>query len=280
MEKIKIITDSTADLNREMVEKYGLDVMPLIVSFGEESYLDGVDIDIHEFLRRIKDSDILPATAQITPYRFYECYKKYIDEGYKIVSIHISSKMSGTYNSACIAKDMIGTDDIVVIDSLNVTAGLGLLAMKAAELKEKGYNIYEIEEKIKETIPHVKNAYAFSSLDNLVKGGRLSKAAGVIGSFLGIKLILAVVDGEMAVIDKVRGTKKAIKTILRALETSGLNEEETSILLHIDNQDILPVLRDELNKRECNYIECEVGCVVGTHSGPDACGIAYIEKCN
>lgn len=276
MEKIKIITDSTADLNKEIIEKYDLEVIPLAVNFGEESYLDGVDIDIHEFLRRIKEGDTFPTTSQINPYTFYEYYKKYIDQGYKIISIHISSKMSGTYGSACTAKDMLGTDDIVVIDSLNVTAGLGLLAIKAAELKEKGYNLYEIEEKINETIPHVKSAYAFSSLDNLVKGGRLSKTAGAIGSFLGIKLILEAAKGEMAVMDKVRGTKKAIRTILK--ELGNMDNKESCILLHIDNHDILPVLREELISRQSDYIECQVGCVVGTHSGPDACGIAYIEK--
>ncbi len=276
MEKIKIITDSTADLNKEIIEKYDLEVIPLVVNFGEESYMDGVDIDIHEFLKRIKEGDTFPTTTQINPYRFYEYYKKYIDEGYKIISIHISSKMSGTYGSACMAKDMLGTDDIIVIDSLNVTAGLGLLAIKAVELKEKGYNIYEIEEKINEIIPHVKSAYAFSSLDNLVKGGRLSKTAGAIGNFLGIKLILEAVNGEMAVMNKVRGTKKAIRTVLKELEK--MNNKERCILLHIDNHDVLPVLREELINRQSNYIECEVGCVVGTHSGPDACGIAYIEK--
>lgn len=276
MEKIKIITDSTADLNKEIIEKYDLEVIPLVVNFGEESYMDGVDIDIHEFLKRIKEGDTFPTTTQINPYRFYEYYKKYIDEGYKIISIHISSKMSGTYGSACMAKDMLGTDDIIVIDSLNVTAGLGLLAIKAVELKEKGYNIYEIEEKINEIIPHVKSAYVFSSLDNLVKGGRLSKTAGAIGNFLGIKLILEAVNGEMAVMNKVRGTKKAIRTVLKELEK--MNNKERCILLHIDNHDVLPVLREELINRQSNYIECEVGCVVGTHSGPDACGIAYIEK--
>lgn len=276
MEKIKIITDSTADLNKEIIEKYDLEVIPLGVNFGEESYLDGVDIDIHEFLRRIKEGDTFPTTTQINPYRFYEYYKKYIEQGYKIISIHISSKMSGTYGSACMAKDLLETDDIVVIDSLNVTAGLGLLVIKAAELKEKGYNLYEIEEKTNEIIPHVKSAYAFSSLDNLVKGGRLSKTAGAIGSFFGIKLILEATNGEMAVMDKVRGTKKAIRTVLKELEK--MNDKERCILLHIDNHDVLPVLREELSSRQHSYIECEVGCVVGTHSGPDACGIAYIEK--
>ena len=278
MEKIKIITDSTCDLNKQIIEKYDLDIIPLIVNFGEDSYLDGVDIDIREFLKRIKESAIFPTTSGVNPHRFYEIYKRYLDEGYKIISIHISSKMSGTYQAACMAKEMLETEDIVVIDSNNVTAGLGLLAIKAAEMKNEGCSIKQIEEKILEIIPHVRTAYAFASLDNLVKGGRLSKAAGAIGSLLNIRLILAVVDGNMAVLDKVRGTKKAIKTILNYLDENTLDDKENTIVLHIDNEDILPILKENLYERKVNYVECEVGCVVGTHSGPNACGIAYIEK--
>lgn len=278
MEKIKIITDSTCDLNRQIIERYDLDVVPLIVNFGEDSYLDGVDIDIREFLKKIKEGDIFPTTSGVNPHRFYEIYKKYLDEGYKIISIHLSSKMSGTYQAACMAKEMLETEAIVVIDSNNVTAGLGLLAIKAAQMKNEGYTLKQIEEKILEIIPHVKTAYAFASLDNLVKGGRLSKAAGAIGSLLNIRLILAVVDGNMAVLDKVRGTKKAIKTILNYIDENAMDEKENTIVLHIDNEDILPTLKEELSERKVNYFECEVGCVVGTHSGPNACGIAYIEK--
>lgn len=278
MEKIKIITDSTCDLSRQIIEKYDLEVIPLIVNFGEDSYLDGVDIDIREFLKKIKEGDIFPTTSGVNPHRFYEIYKKYLDEGYKIISIHLSSKMSGTYQAACMAKEMLETEDIAVIDSNNVTAGLGLLAIKAAQMKNEGYILKQIEEKILEIIPHVKTAYAFASLDNLVKGGRLSKAAGAIGSLLNIRLILAVVDGNMAVLDKVRGTKKAIKTILNYIDENALDEKENTIVLHIDNEDILPTLKEELSGRKVNYFECEVGCVVGTHSGPNACGIAYIEK--
>jgi len=278
MEKIKIITDSTCDLNKEIIKKYDLEVIPLTVNFGEEEYLDGVEIDIKEFLRKINEEDVFPTTAGVNPQRFYEVYKKYLDEGYKIISIHLSSKMSGTYQSACIAKEMTDSDDIIVIDSLNVTAGLGVVVIKAAELRNEGLSIEEIETNIISIIPHVKSAYAFVSLDNLVKGGRLSKTAATIGGFLNITLILGVINGKMELIDKVRGTKKAIKTILNYLDSNNLDNIETSILLHIYNEDIFPVLQRELTERTINYIECEAGCVVGTHSGPNACGIAYIEK--
>lgn len=277
MNKIKIVTDSTADLPPDIIKKYDIEVLPLYVTFNEETYRDGIDINLHELLAKMNESDVFPGTAQVNPQRFAECYKRYLDEDYKIISIHISSKMSGTYQSACIAKDMLSTDDITVIDSRNVTSGLGLLVIKAAKLKEKGLNVKDIEKEIKENIPHVKSAFAFDSLTNLVRGGRLSKTAGMIGNVLGIKLILDVEDGEMAVMGKVRGGKKAIRTILKYLKEKGIKKGETSVLLHVEDKDVLGTLRENLIEKNVDFIECEVGCVVGVHSGPGACGIVFIE---
>lgn len=277
MQKIKIITDSTCDLNKEVISKYNIEVLPLLVNIQNKTYKDGVDITLQEYLHKMKESEEFPTTTQVNPHRFYECYKKYLDEGYKIVSIHLSSKMSGTFQSACMAKGMLETEDIIVVDSQNVTSGLGVLVLKACKLKEEGCSIFEIEEKIKETIPHVKSALAFDSLDNLVKGGRLSKTVGAIGGLLGIKVILAVKDGEMAVIDKTRGSKKAIKTILKNLDKTGMKSGEISILLQANDKNVLESLRAHMNEREMDFIECEVGCVVGTHSGEGACGVFYIE---
>lgn len=129
MEKIKIITDSTADLPKEVYEKYDIEVLPLLINFGEESYLDGVEITPEVLFERIEKEGSLPTTAQVIPNRFMDTYKKYLDDGYKIISIHISSAMSGTYQSACIAKDTLESEEIFVIDSKNVTAALGMLSL-------------------------------------------------------------------------------------------------------------------------------------------------------
>lgn len=278
MEKIKIITDSTADLPQYIIDKYDIEVLPLIVNVKGKAYLDTKEIKLPELLKVMDEENIFPTTSQVNPQRFYDCFKSYLDKGYKIISILLSSKMSGTYQSACIAKDMLESDDIVVIDSLNVTSGLGLLVIKACRLREQEMELKEIKDKIMETIPHVKSVLAFESLDNLVKGGRLSKTAGAIGNILGIKLILDVKDGEMAVMDKVRGSKKAVKVILDYLNEKGILDNETSILLHVGETEILPELREKLNEEENDFIECEVGCVVGTHSGSRACGVFFIEK--
>lgn len=278
MEKIKIITDSTSDLPYEIINKYNLEVLPLTVHFGNEAYRDGLDIKLPEFLEKMNNSGVFPTTSQINPQSFYECYKSYLKEGYKILSIHVSSKMSGTYQSACIAKEMLESDNIIVLDSLNVTSGLGLMVLKACLLREAKYTLKEINKKLIEIIPHIKSAISFESLDNLVKGGRLSKTAGAVGTILGLRLILEIKEGEIVLKDKVRGSKKASRTILDYIELKGVKEEEPCILLQIKNKDVFETLKESLIDKNREFIECEVGCVVGTHSGSGACGIFFIEK--
>jgi DegV family protein with EDD domain len=278
VDKIKIFTDSTSDLPIDIINKFSVEVLPLTVHFGSEVYRDGIDIKLPEFLKKMNSSGVFPTTSQVNPQSFYDCYKKYLEEGYKIISIHISSKMSGTYQSACIAKEMLGSDDIVVVDSLNVTSGLGLLVYKACILRELNYSLTEIHRKLLEIIPHIKSAISFESLDNLVKGGRLSKTAGMVGSILGLRLILEIKVGEIAVMDKVRGSKKASKTMIDYMYHKGIKDDEPCIILQIENKDVYEALKESLIVSQREYIECEVGCVVGTHSGNGASGIFFIEN--
>ena len=278
MEKIKIITDSTLDLPADLVREKGIEVLPLLINFGEESYLDGVEINTHDMLERIEKENILPTTAQVTPSRFEETFKKYLDEGYKIVTLTLSSEMSGTYQSACIAKNMLESDDIVVIDSRNVTSGLGVLVLKACEFRDNGDNIFEIEEKIKNLIPKVKSSLSFESLENLVRGGRLSKTAGTIGSVLGLRLILEVKDGQMAVKDKVRGSKKALKKVISDFENGNVDFDSPIVIDEILNEEIYEGLKKYFEEKNIEYIHGIVGCTVGIHSVTKACGVLFIEK--
>ena len=278
MEKIKIITDSTLDLPAELIREKNIEVLPLLINFGEESYLDGVEITTKEMIDKINATGILPTTAQVTPNRFEETFKKYLDEGYKIVVLTLSSDMSGTYQSACIAKDMLESDDIVVIDSRNVTSGLGLLVLKACELRDKGLGIKEIEEEILKAIPKVKSSLNFESLENLVRGGRLSKTAGTIGSVLGLRLILEVKDGKMSVKDKVRGSKKALKKLISDFESVDVDFDSPIVLLELLNEDVYEGLKIYFQEKNINYIDAKVGCTVGIHSGIKPCGIFLVEK--
>lgn len=278
MEKIKIITDSTLDLPAELIREKNIEVLPLLINFGEESYLDGVEITTKEMIDKINATGVLPTTAQVTPNRFEETFKKYLDEGYKIVALTLSSDMSGTYQSACIAKDMLESDDIVVIDSRNVTSGLGLLVLKACQFRDKGLGIKEIEEEILKAIPKVKSSLNFESLENLVRGGRLSKTAGTIGSVLGLRLILEVKDGKMSVKDKVRGSKKALKKLISDFESVDVDFDSPIVLLELLNEDVYEGLKTYFQEKNINYIDAKVGCTVGIHSGIKPCGIFFFEK--
>ena len=278
MEKIKIITDSTLDLPAELIREKDIEVLPLLINFGEESYLDGIEITTKEMIDKIDATGVLPTTAQVTPNRFEESFKKYLDEGYKIVALTLSSDMSGTYQSACIAKDMLESDDIIVIDSRNVTSGLGLLVLKACELRDKGLGIKEIEEEILKAIPKVKSSLNFESLENLVRGGRLSKTAGTIGSVLGLRLILEVKDGKMSVKDKVRGSKKALKKLISDFESVDVDFDSPIVLLELLNEDVYEGLKIYFQEKNINYIDAKVGCTVGIHSGIKPCGIFFFEK--
>lgn len=278
MEKIKIITDSTLDLPSDLIKEKDIEVLPLLINFGEESYLDGVEINTKEMLEKVEKENIFPTTAQITPNRFEEVFNKYLSEGYKILTILLSSEMSGTYQSACIAKDMIGSNDIVVINSRNVTSGLGLLVLKACEFRDNGNSIFEIEEKIKNIIPKVKSSLVFESLDNLVRGGRLSKAVGTIGSVLGLRLILEVKDGKIEVKDKIRGSKKALKKVISDFESVNVDFNSPIIIDEILSQEIFEGLKKYFEDKDIKYIHGNVGCTVGIHSGVKACGIFFVEE--
>jgi len=277
MDKIKIITDSTADLPAALVEKHQIEVLPLLVNIHGESYRDGVDINLSELLMRMVDSEEFPSTSQVNPKAFMDCYKKYLDEGYKIISLHISSKMSGVCQSASIAKEMLNTEDILIIDSRNVTAGLGLLVLKACSLKDEGKNLKEIYDGVMEMLPHVKSALIFDTLEYLVRGGRLSKTIGMVGNILDIKLVMAVGDGEMKLLDKARGSKKAVKYVIDYMDRLGIKSGEPSVLLHVQSKELLPAIREILLEKGTVFFECEVGCVVGVHAGPGACGVFFVE---
>lgn len=280
MGKIKIITDSCLDIPKHLIEENDIEVLPVLINFGEESYLDTVEITVPEMQKKIEEEKVLPTTAQITPIRFEKCFRKYLDEGYKIIALIMSANMSGTYQSACLAKNMIESDDIVVIDSNTITSGLGLLTLEACRLRDKGLSIFEIEKELNETKNRIKSSLAFESLDNLVKGGRLSKTAGAIGTALGLRLILEIKDGVMSVKDKVRGNKKVVKKIISDYEEGNPDKSKPVILLMYENEELYNALKEYLEEKNIKYIHTTVGCAVGIHSGPRAGGLIFISNDN
>lgn len=278
MEKIKIITDSTADLPQELYDKYDIEVLPVVINFGEESYLDRVDINAEMLLKRMEKEKELPTTGQIIPNRFIECFNKYLEQGYKVIAILMSSSMSGTYQSACIAKDAIESDDVFIIDSQNIAPALGIQVLKACMLLEKGYNAEKIVSELEDVKGKVETRMCFESLDNLIKGGRISKTAGVVGTVLGVKLVLNIKDGMMSVKDKVRGSKKAFKKIINDFEECELDSNVPVLLVYASNIEIKKDFVEYLEENNINYIECPLGSTVCVHSGPDCCGLVFLKK--
>ena len=278
MERIKIITDSCLDLPEEIIKNNDIEVLPVLINFGEKSYIDREEINLEKMLEKINEENVLPTTAQITPSRFEEYFKKYLSEGYKVVAILMSSNMSGTYNSACIAKEMLDSDDITIIDTKVITSAQGLLVLKACELRDKGYSSKQIKDEIEALSSKMNASLCFESLENLVRGGRISKTAGVIGTALGLKVIIGFEDGKMGAKDKIRGNKKVIKKIISDYESSNPNKEEPVALIEIESPEIKSELKKYLEENNIKYIETIPGCAVGIHSGTKVCGLFYLSK--
>ena len=199
---IKIITDSICDVPKYYADRYGIRVMPLRVNFGNTSYIDGIDLTLEEFLKKLEEAEVLPTTSQVTPGDFLAAYREETALGNKVISIHASSQLSGTHDSAVIAKEQMPGSDIYVIDTMGISLGAWLLAIKASRLAEEGFEAEEIVKQIEASKQKMKYMFILNTLKYLQKGGRLSLPASVIGSILSIKPILTVVNGKLELLEK------------------------------------------------------------------------------
>jgi DegV family protein with EDD domain len=275
---IKIFTDSICDVPDEYVERYGIRVMPLTVNFGDESFKDGIDLTLEEFLTKLEKSEALPTTSQVPPGEFFEAYREEIALGNKVISIHGSSQLSGTYNSAVMAKEQIGGADLYIIDSMGISLGAGMLVIKAARLVEEGLEASEIVEQIEASKQRMEYFFILDTLKYLQKGGRLSLSASVLGSILNIKPMLTVVHGKLELSEKSRGMKKAIYSVLNTIKENGWSLDGKIVgINHIADSEHMRMLEDELKKeyRIKEIIKGEVGSVVATHGGPGAVAVHF-----
>lgn len=275
---IKIITDSICDVPKEYVERYSIKVMPLTVHFGDESYKDGIDLTLEEFLVKLEKAEMLPTTSQVSPGDFLEVFKEEIALGNKVISIHGSSQLSGTFNSAVMAKEQLGGEDVYVIDSMGITLGAGMSVIKAARLAEEGLEPEEIVKEIEEGRYKLKHMIIVDTLKYLHKGGRLSLSASVLGSILNVKPILTVNQGKLELFEKARGIKKAIAVVMGVIKENGWTLDGKVVgINHIADLEHLRMLEEEL-KREYNikeFVRGEVGSVVATHGGPGAVALYF-----
>ncbi|MDM8534502.1 DegV family protein [Clostridiaceae bacterium HSG29] len=278
--KIKIITDSVSDIPRKIQKELNIDVVPLSVNFGNDTYYDGVDLTNEEFFRKLKNADKLPTTSQVSPGEFKNVFEENLKEYDQIICITMSKKMSGTFEAAGIAKELLNTDDIKIIDSKAISFGYGLIVIDAARNVQNGLEYNEIIKNINYNVENLVNLFIVDTLEYLQKGGRLSATEAIIGNVLKIKPILTIKEGKLTSMDKVRGRKKAMNYIIEYLEYNKYDFKNKTVgFFHAEDEKYLENFISEINEKNQigEILKSEVGTVVGTHSGPGCIAITFIK---
>ena len=280
--KIKIVTDSTADIPQEMLKEYDISSVPLKIIFGEESFRENIDIQQQEFYEKLVTYDGVPHTSQPSPGEFCDLYRELTADGSAVISIHISSHMSGTIQSARLAASMLENGDITVIDSKLVAYALGCVVVAAAKAAKAGKGKAEIFEIIQLMIEQVNTYFVVDTLEYLAKNGRIGKAAAFLGSMLNIKPVLTIEDGLIAPFEKVRSKSKALELLIRSAKNYAEKHGEIScFVFHANCYDeainFKQKLLQELNGGEV-FLMGNIGTVVGTHAGPGTIVIYFYKK--
>lgn len=284
MTNIRILTDSTADLPQEIVEQYQITVIPLTVLIEGKPYLDRVDITNEEYYATLRKVDVLPTTSQPSPAVFAEAYERLAQEGAEeIISLHLSSDLSGTVQGAGLAAKMVEDKvRVTVIDSRSATMGLGLLVYTAAKAAADGKTIEEVTDLLQTCVQNLDLFFLIDSLDNLQKGGRIGKAGFLVGSLLNIKPILRLKDGVIHAYEKVRGNKenKAMDRLIDDFcNTIDMNKPVYCAAGYCDNRELAEYMVAKMQERHPHFevVFMQIGCVVATHIGMGAVGIAFYQ---
>ncbi|WP_432665675.1 DegV family protein [Wukongibacter baidiensis] len=277
---IRILTDSVADIPKEIAKELNIEVLPLTVNFEDGSYRDGIEISKEEFYEKLSKAKKLPTTSQVPPGDFIEAFKRLTQNGDEIIAILISSRLSGTYNAAVTAKDHLNNEKITVVDSKLVTFAQGLMVIEAARMALKGCSKSEIMDRVTYMKENTVCKIIIEDIEYLKKGGRLTPSQALLSKLLNIKPILTIEDGGVIFENKVRGNKKAIKWIINWLKTNEINLDKKTIgLIHSNNNKYLMDLHKELTENFSaeEIIESKVGAVVATHAGPGCIAIAFVK---
>lgn len=273
----RIVVDSTSDLPTATMEELGIIMVPLKVHFGTEEFRDRVELEEDEFFRKLGEATELPKTSQPSPGDFLEAYKQVPDHE-AILSIHLSEKLSGTYQSAVLAARELPGRDIRVVDTGNVTAAAGLLVLVAADMLRDGSSPAEVEQALVEMRGRTRLLAILDTLKYAVMGGRVSKVQGALGGLLRVKAVMLVHQGEIDRLPPARTWGQAFQKVADDIRAHG-GAERISV---IDAQapDSRAALRAELQKSfpGVPITEGTLGAVIGTHAGPGAVGCAYIAK--
>ena len=276
MNQVHIVTDSTADLAKELVNQYNISVVPLKVFFGSESFLDGVELNSDEFFTRLAGSKELPTTSQPSPAEFTKVYQPWVEKKSDIISIHISAQMSGTLQSAQLAKKMLNYEGLEVVDSRAVSVVLGMMVLAAARAAEAGLTRPQIMKLIQDIMTDYQVYYMVDTLEYLQRGGRIGRAQAFLGTILNVKPILTIHEGFVHPYEKTRGRKKALNRLVQIISESYGDTPLFCYLTHGSDWEGLRAIQ-ELVKTKLNCVEMlesRLGSVVGTHVGPGLAGLA------
>ncbi|MCH7642228.1 MAG: DegV family protein [Chloroflexi bacterium] len=277
---IAIVTDSTADLPGDLVEKHGITVVPLIVRFGMEEFKDGVEIDSDEFYRRLEAESDLPTTSQPSPGDFAEVYQKLAADHDGIVSVHLSGKLSQTINSANQGAREVTVDGLRIetIDTGQATIPLGLIVIEAAISAASGATIDEVVAATKDAMGRARFYGMVDTLEYLVKGGRIGRAKGFIGGLLKVTPIITFEDGESSPVASPRTRRRAIEQI-KALVEEAAPFDHLAVYYSTEPEELEKLSRDlaHLAPKD-GVITSRIGAVVGTYAGPGSLGVGFIRK--
>lgn len=280
---IKIITDSCSDIVGNKRED--LVILPITIAFDSIEYQDGVNLSHKEFYEKLIESDELPVTSQIPPTVFEEAYKAAVEQGDEVIVITISSKLSGTYQSANIGAEDY-PESVHIVDSENASLGERILVQYALRLKDQGLPVKEIVKKLEKEKKNIRLIALLDTLEYLKKGGRISKAAAVAGGLLSIKPVIAIQGGEVVVLGKARGSKQGNNLLAEEIaHANGINYDMPFILAYTGLTDV--VIQKYIDDHENLWkgiidrpVPASVGGAIGTHTGPGAIGIAFFAASN
>lgn len=276
---VRIVTDSTADIPAAQAEALGITVVPLTVFFGDEAYLDGVELDNESFYRKLQTSKTLPRTSQPSPAAFQEAYTRLIQEGAEgILSIHLSAKLSGTYQSARTAAESLPDDlkkvPIEVVDSESVSAGMGGTVIKIAEEARQGVSLEELKDRALNRFARTHILAVLDTLEYVWRGGRIGRAEALLGNMLSFKPVIAIKEGEVVPVERPRTRGKAYTRIAQLVSELGPME---SLAVVESSEEVGAQLADALKAIYQGEIpHYKLGAVLGSHTGPGTVGAIVV----
>ena len=281
--KVRIVIDSTADIRPELKARFS--IVPLTILFGEQEYVDGVDIDHHQFYEMLVESDVMPTTSQATPAAFGKMFAEAVANGESVVALTVASKLSGTYQSAVIAAaDYPGK--VFVVDSETAAIGTGILAELALRLADRGQSAEEIARRLEVERDNVHVVALLDTLEYLKRGGRISKTVAFAGGLLAIKPVVAIQKGEILMLGKARGSKQGNNLLVQQIEAAGGVDFHKPLLLGYTGmsdallEKYVAASQHLWAESEEPLTRCVIGSVIGTHAGPGAIAVAFFRKEN